>query len=410
MKNRKKILYIHPSAGGGGASARLHLLVRYIYEKSNYQPIVLFGAPGLFEKMLRKKGIKTYIKKFSTLAVNTHSPKLSFRNIITFMKRFIPYFITVVRIIKKEQISFVHINSSVSTTAGIASYFSGVKVVWHVREIIPDTKMGRLQKKLIESIAVRIIAISGEVAKQFDSRKTTLIYDGIDPEDFKSDTGKEIIRKKYDLTDKENIFVHIGQLFPAKGSFVFLKAAKLLIESGYKAKYFVIGGAVNNVLDKSFIKRLKAKINYLLGRKTIGWKEELEKYAEKNGLSGKVIFTGFRTDIPDFITVSDAVVSPHCVPEPFGLTLIEAGALRKPVISTNIPPTPEIVVDGKTGILVEPNNSRALAKAMESIINNPRRAQKMGNNGYRNIINNFHINTTHAKIKNIYKEVLMEKC
>ena len=405
---RKKILYIHQSAGGGGASTSFFLLIKDINDQSEYVPVVIFGRRGPFEEALRKKGIKTYIKTLSVLGVNTHSTKISAAKIISFLFRFLPNFISVYKIIKRGKVGIVHINSSVLTTSGIASYFTGAKVVWHIREIILNTKIGRLQKFLIKYIASDIIVISKEVGRQFDKQKTTLIYNGVDPEEFAPDSEKEIIKKQYGLDrEGETIFTHIGQLFPAKGSFVFLEAAKLLIESGYNAKFFVIGGKFD-AFKSSIVAKIKNGLRYILGAKTKNWKVELQRFAQDQGIAERVIFTGYRGDIANFISLSDAIVSPHCVPEPFGRTLIEAGALKKPVISTSLPPTTEIVINGKTGLLVEPNNPQALAKSMEYIINNPAQAQKMGESGYENVINNFHITTTHSKIKKVYEEILKE--
>lgn len=407
---KKKILYIHQSAGGGGASTSLFLLVNDINDKSSYKPVVLFGMDGPFEELLRRKGIKTYIKKLSVFGIHTHSPKILIIVIFRFLIRFLPNIITVYKIIKNEKVSLVHINSSILIGSAIASRLARVKVIWHIREIIPDTKIGRLQKGVIKFIASDIIAISKEVAKQLDSRKTTLIYNGINPEEFKPDSEKEIIRKKYGLNEeKETIFTHIGQLFPEKGTFIFLKAAKLLTESGYNVRFFIIGGHPISNLNSSFMTKTKKVLKYLLGLRTKTWEEELKNFARDEGIAERVIFTGYRDDIPNFISLSDAIVAPHYVPEPFGRTLIEAGVLKKPVISTHMPPTPEIVIDGKTGLLVEPNSPETLAKAMKYIINNPVEAQKMGENGYQNVINNFHIDTTHSKIKKLYQKIFMEK-
>lgn len=407
---RKKILYIHQAAGGGGASTSLFLLVNDINDKSDYEPIVLFGMNGPFEESLRKKGVKIYIKKLSVLGVNTHSPKISAIQIISFLIRFLPNIIMVHKIIKNERVSLVHINSSVSITSAIASYLAGVKVVWHIREVIPDTKIGKLQKRLIKFIASDIIVISKEVAKQLNSCKTTLIYNGINPEKFKPNLEKEVIRKKYGLNEeKETIFTHIGQLFPEKGTFIFLKAAKLLTEFGYNVRFFIIGGHPISNLNSSFITKTKKVLKYLLGLRTKTWKEKLKNFVRDEGIAERVIFTGYRDDIPNFISLSDAIVAPHYVPEPFGRTLIEAGALKKPVISTHMPPTPEIVIDGKTGLLVKPNSPEALAEAMKCIIDNPIEAQRMGENAYQHVLNNFHINMTHSKIKKLYQKVLIEK-
>jgi len=289
--------------------------------------------------------------------------------------------------------------------SAIASRIAGVKVVWHIREVIPDSKIGKLERTLIELIASNIIAISRAIQDQFDKRKTTLIYNGINPEEFKPNSEREAIRKKYGLNDEETIFTHIGQLYPAKGSFIFLKAAKLLIESGYNVRFFVVGGHSRNSAN-DFTTRMKSVVKHLLGHKNYNYKEELEKFARDSAIADRVIFTGYRDDVPNFISLSDAIVAPNLQAEGFGRVLIEAGALRKPAISTNIPPNPEIIMDGETGLPVEPNNPEVLAKAMISIINKPEEARKMGENGYQNVVNNFHINVTHSKIADLYEKIL----
>ena len=399
---RRKILYIS-HCGGGGAPKSLVLLLKSL-DKSKYDPVVLLRKFGsAIEGFFKRECVKTYIKNLSVFGVNTHSPKLSAIGILDFLIYFLPNIIEVYRIIKNENIDLVYINSSVFITPGVASWLAGVKVVWHIREVIPDSKIGKLEKRLIEFISSDIIAISKEVQKQFDKRKTILIYNGINPEEFKPNSEKEVIRKKYGLNDEETIFTHIGQLSPAKGSFIFLKAARILIEAGYKVRFWVIGGHSGNSTN-DFTTRIKNVVKHLLRHKDC--KEELEKFARDLAIADKIIFTGYRDDVPNFISLSDAIVAPNLQPEGFGRVLIEAGALRKPVISTDIPPTSEIVIDGKTGILVEPKSPEALAEAMIYIINNPREARKMGENGYQNVVNNFHIDVTHSKIADLYGKIL----
>lgn len=400
---KRKILYVNASAGGGGASNSLALLVSSL-DRSKYDPVALLGRYGPVVDLFERKNIKTYIKKLCTFGINTHSPTMSAIGILRFLIGFLPNIIAVYRIIKNEGVELVHINSSVLIASGMASRLAGVKVVWHIREIIPDTPIGRLQKRVIEFIASDIIAISKEVEKQFDSWKTTLIYNGIDPKEFKPNSEKEVIRKKYGL-EEETICTFIGQLNARKGTFIFLRAAKLLIESGYSVRFFVIGGPLSSSSNSSLTAKARTVVKYLLGRAK-NRREELESFARDQGISEKVIFTGFRSDIPNFVSMSDAIVAPHWVPEPFGRVLIEAGALRKPVISCNISPTPEIITDGKTGLLVEPNNPEALAEAMKYVINNPTEAHKMGENGYQNVVNNFHIAVTHYKITELYERAL----
>ena len=399
---RRKILYIS-HCGGGGAPKSLALLLKSL-DKSKYEPVVLLRkSSSAIEGFFKREYVKTYIKNLSVLSINTHSPKLSVIGIFEFFAYFLQSIIEVYRIIKNENVDLVYINSSVFITSGIASWLAGVKVVWHIREIIPDTKIGKLQKRLIELISSDIIAISKEVQKKFDKWKTTLIYNGIDPEEFKPNLEREVISKKYGLSEEETIFTHVSQLYPAKGSFIFLKAARILIEAGYKVRFWVIGGHSGNSTN-DFTTRIKNVVKHLLRHKDC--KEELEKFARDSGIAYRVIFTGYRDDVPNFISLSNATVAPNLQAEGFGRVLIEAGALRKPVISTDIPPTSEIVIDGKTGILVEPKSPEALAEAMIYIINNPREARKMGENGYQNVVNNFHTDITYSKIADLYEKIL----
>ena len=377
------------------------------HDKSKYEPVVLLGGYGLVAESFKRQEIKTYVKKLSTLGINTHSPKVSIVKILIFLMRFLQNIILVYRIIKRERIKLVYLNSSVQLTSALASRLAGVEIVWHVREIMPDTKAGRLLIRLINSLASDIIAISMEVKRQFDSSKTTLIYDGINLEEFKPDLEKEILFERYGLDENETVFVHAGQLFPVKGSFVYLKAAKLLVDAGCSVKFFVVGGASSNIVDGSIWCKVKRAVKSLLGYKAISWKEELEKFAKDQGIADRVIFTGWQNNIANLICLAHAVVSPHYVPEPFGLTLIEAGALKRPVISSTISPTPQIVIDGKTGVLVEPNNPERLAMAMKYIIDNPIEGRRMGENGYQNVMNNFHINATHSKIRRLCEDHLV---
>lgn len=400
---RKRILYISHCAGGGGSPKSLSLLLSSL-DRNRYDPIVLLRKTSntAIEDFFKEESEKIYFGRICPIGVNTHSPKLSIID-LRFFILFLPNIFTVYRIIKREKIDLVYINSSVLVISGIAALLAGVKVVWHIRELIPDSIVGNLQKRIIESIASHIIVISKEMQKMFDKRKTILVYNGIDPAEFKPNSEIEVIKKRYGLNGEYTIFTLAGQLFPVKGSCIFLRAAQLLVGSGFRVQFLVIGGYSENHAN-DLASKIKNIIKRLLRYKN--WKEELEKLARDLAIDDKVIFTGYRDDIPNFLSLSDAVVAPHYVPEPFGRVLIEAGAMTKPVISTNIPPTPEIVINGKTGLLVKPEDPEALAQAMIYIIENPLKAREMGENGYQNVLENFHSKTTHKKIMDLYEKVI----
>ena len=405
MRNYCKILYISHCSGGGGSPKSLALLLDSL-DKNKYEPIVLFNKSNLVEESFKKREIKTYFGKIISFGVYAYHPKISAMDIYHLLSGFLPNIISIFRVIKREKIELVHLNSTVLAISAIASRLAGVKkIVWHIREAMPNNRMGYLEKKFIDFIASDIIVMSKDMQMLFDKRKTTLIYNGIDIEDFKYDSGRELIKKEYQLDDSQIIFTHVSTLAPTKGSFICIKALKQITELGYNAKLFMIGGQAHKKANNIKAK-FKGIIKYMFGFKTYNWKQELEKIAEELGIIDKVIFTGYRDDVPNFMSLSHAVVAPNLQAEGFGRILIESGALKKPIISTKIPPTPEIVIDGRTGILVEPGNVNALSNAMIYIINNLTKTQEMGENGYQNVVRNFNANTTHSKIVDLYERIL----
>ena len=91
----------------------------------------------------------------------------------------------------------------------------------------------------------------------------------------------------------------------------------------------------------------------------------------------KLIFTGWREDIPEILSVLDIVVVPS-LNEAVGRILIEAGACGKPVVATRVGGIPEVVQDNQTGILVPPKDAYELARAVISLLEDKNKRQKMG--------------------------------
>jgi glycosyltransferase involved in cell wall biosynthesis len=110
-------------------------------------------------------------------------------------------------------------------------------------------------------------------------------------------------------------------------------------------------------------------------------KTDLDRVVFELGISNRVIFTGSQIDVTPYMQVMDIVVLPSSEVEGLGISLIEAMALAKPVVATNIGGIPEVVDDGYTGLLVKPKDSDALTKAINTLLNAPDLAQKMGING-----------------------------
>jgi glycosyltransferase involved in cell wall biosynthesis len=127
------------------------------------------------------------------------------------------------------------------------------------------------------------------------------------------------------------------------------------------------------------------------------YKRDVIALAEKLGLSKRLRFAGFQTDVLPYLEAVDVVVHCSISPEPFGRVIVEAQLAGKPVIATKGGGPSEIIEDRVTGILVPPNDSNELAKAIELLLENRDWAQKLAENGRREAIRRFGLNSVLAE-------------
>jgi len=108
----------------------------------------------------------------------------------------------------------------------------------------------------------------------------------------------------------------------------------------------------------------------------------LEAQARDLGLSDRIVFTGFREDIPSVLAGSDIVVLPS-INEGMGRVLVMAMALGKPIVATRVGGVAELLGDGEAGLLVPARHPAALAEAIVSLLRDPARARALGEAGRR---------------------------
>lgn len=120
-----------------------------------------------------------------------------------------------------------------------------------------------------------------------------------------------------------------------------------------------------------------------------------------------VEFLGYRRDMPALMAAADVVVFPTTLAfgEGFGLVTLEAMAAARPVVGTDAHATPEIVLDGETGLLVPPSDPAALAVAIDRLLDDPAAARRMGEAGRRRALTHFDVQTMVAATMAVYQEV-----
>jgi glycosyltransferase involved in cell wall biosynthesis len=154
----------------------------------------------------------------------------------------------------------------------------------------------------------------------------------------------------------------VGRLEPWKGQDVFLRAAARVVAEHPAAAFAVVGGVTPGKREE--------------------YASELRALAGELGLDGRVHFTGHAMDVfPWFDALDVCVHATHG--EPFGLVLVEAMALGKPLVATALGGPVEIVEEGVSGLLVPPGDDEAMARAISGVLSDAGLAARLAEGGSR---------------------------
>jgi glycosyltransferase involved in cell wall biosynthesis len=118
-----------------------------------------------------------------------------------------------------------------------------------------------------------------------------------------------------------------------------------------------------------------------------------------------VVFAGQRPDAAELMGEVDVVALPSSI-EGLPLVLLEAMARRRAIIATPVGGTPELVVDGETGLLVPPRDPRALADAIRRLLSDPGIREHMGAAGQRRVADHFTADAMSQRVLRLYDEVV----
>jgi glycosyltransferase involved in cell wall biosynthesis len=154
------------------------------------------------------------------------------------------------------------------------------------------------------------------------------------------------LRAELNVPAEAYAWVCVGMIRPDKGQDHLLAALALLKGKGLSPILVIVGSATAECAD---------------------YERGLQTQLRDAGLAGQVIFTGYRDDVSDLMQMGDAVVIPSLT-EAQPRVAVQAFAVGKPVVASNVGGVPEIVFDGETGLLVPPADPARLAEAMARVM------------------------------------------
>ena len=383
MSSKIKVLQVIPKLGYGGAETGCYDLAHYLYEQGCKSYIVTSGGELL--KYVDKKKVKI-IK----LPVQSKNPLLILLNsiILSFIILFLNINIVHARsrapawsCLIATKLTF---RKLVTTFHGTYNFSSNIKKIYNSVMVKSDL--------LIAGSNFIFAHINENYLKYLNPKKKFLvIFRGINTEYFDPDNLKKNsdsnLRNLWQIEDKSKVILLPGRLTSWKGQ-------ELFIESINK------------------FKKLSSNIEFVAvilgddqGRKV--YKKKLERLVEQYNLSNEIKFIEKCEYMPAAYMTADIVVSSSIEPEAFGRVSVEAQSMRKPIIASNIGGSNETIVDNKTGVLFENDNSDSLSQKINEIINlDALTLELMGKEGRKNVINRFNIEKMCLNTYSEYKKLL----
>jgi glycosyltransferase involved in cell wall biosynthesis len=131
----------------------------------------------------------------------------------------------------------------------------------------------------------------------------------------------------------------------------------------------------------------------------------IEEMIEQYGLQSSVVLAGQQSNMPAVYAAMDIFVLPS-LNEGLPMTVLEAMAASKPVIATRVGAIPSVIKDGENGLLVAPKDSEGLRNAVASLLNDPERRRRLGDQAHAWVSQNYTSEAMALKYREMYEEVL----
>ncbi len=328
-------------------------------DRTRWQPLVICPAEGDLPAQCRANGIEIKIvphaRFFSTSARfgNRRVP-----NPFAWVWNAAAFFPTARRIAKQLRESQIQLVVTKGLVAhfygGLAARMARIPCVWHVQDRVSE-RLGALYPLLLASagnvLANEIIADAASIARQFALRvpreRITVIWNGVDTRTFSPQVHGSRVRAEWGA-NTDSIFIGcIARLVAWKGQHLLLDAFARLAQEFPHARLVLVGSALFD---------------------TDAYAAQLRAQTARLGLQDRVVFAGFRRDMPQVLAALDIVAHPALEKDSTPLAVVSALASGKALVCAAVDGTAELFADGETGLLFPPGDADALTAQLARVL------------------------------------------
>ncbi len=246
------------------------------------------------------------------------------------------------------------------------------------------TSRQRLVQKMVCRLA-HCVLVNAEAIRQtlieqgYRPDNIVVIRNGIVLSRFEKKARSIALRCALGLPAEARIVLVSSRLNQMKGVEYFLDAAQIVSSSIPDAHFLIVGDGASRA--------------------------QLEQHARSIGLESRILFTGFRTDMPDLLSESTLSVLPS-LSEGLSNSLLESMASSVPVIAARVGGNPELIENGRTGLLVPARDSGALAEAMVLLLSDPELALRLSRAGRQRVEELFSMERSIQEVQHLYQHLV----
>jgi glycosyltransferase involved in cell wall biosynthesis len=264
-----------------------------------------------------------------------------------------------------------------------------------IRSMDDQALLRRLTPSMDRLIAVSRAIVAKLIAEGRTPANVELIYNGVDLERYSETEACCTLPEEYGFPEGTPLVGVVARLEPEKGHATLIEAWRLVLERVPEARLLIVG-------EGSHRETLEAQAD---GLGLLGEQCEPDRCVgtRKARPGAKILFTGLRDDVPNVTAALDVAVLPS-YREAQGLAILEAMALRRPVVATRVGGVPEMIESGRTGLLVPPRDAQTLAEAIVRLLIDHPLADTLARAGHDFVIANFSVEHMVRAVSAIYEE------
>ncbi len=382
-----KILFLDQSGKIGGAELSLTDVAK------PYRESCLVGllADGPFRNLLQQQQIPVKVLATQPIQVSKES---SFIQSIGSIQSLVPIIAEIVRLAREYDLIYANTQKALVVGA-LASFLGHRPLIYHLRDILSPEHFSSTNRRIAVTLANRfaslVIANSKATRAAFVEAGgradiIEVVYNGFDPNVYQShESNVSQLRQQLGL---EGRFVvgHFSRLAPWKGQHILIEALSRCPED---VTAILVGDALFG--EQDYVQHLHEQVAAL-------------------GLENQVKFLGFRSDIPQLMSVCDLVAHTSTSPEPFGRVIVEAMLCERPVVAAEAGGAIELVEPGITGFLVPPGEPQQLADIINTCRNQPEKAKAIAHQGQSQASQRFNLQTINQQIAQLLSQTVNNSC